>query len=68
MGWMRWVRGGSSWFLVLCAWLGRERGKKRGFNHESFDKLRTRKQERTRKKEEEKLLAQRRKGRKEEEF
>jgi hypothetical protein len=38
MGLMRWVRGGSDWGLVGCGWLGRERGKKRGFNHEKTPK------------------------------
>jgi len=47
MGWMRWVRGGSDWGLVDCAWLGRERGKKRGFNHEKTRK--NAKKEKTRK-------------------
>jgi hypothetical protein len=60
MGLMRWVGYISSWFLVLCSWVGRERGKKRGFNHE-----------RTRKKAKKRVFrakAQRRKGGETEEF
>jgi hypothetical protein len=38
MGWLRWVCFVSSWFLVLCSWLRREKWKKRRFNHEKTRK------------------------------